>query len=30
MPAISTFNDFMTTTGPSYLTSADQVINEAV
>lgn len=30
MPAITTFNDFMTTTGPSYLTSADQVINEAV
>jgi len=30
MPAISTFNDFMTTTGPSYLTSADAVINEAV
>jgi len=30
MPAITTFNDFMTTTGPSYLTSADAVINEAV
>jgi hypothetical protein len=30
MPSISTFNDFMTSTGPSYLTSADQVINEAV
>lgn len=30
MPAITTFNDFMTSTGPSYLTSADQVINEAV
>ena len=30
MPSIQTFNDFMTTTGPSYLTSADQVINEAV
>jgi hypothetical protein len=30
MPSISTFNDFMTATGPSYLTSADQVINEAV
>ena len=30
MPSISTFNDFMSTTGPSYLTSADQVINEAV
>lgn len=30
MPAITTFNDFMTTTGPSYLTSVDQVINEAV
>lgn len=30
MPSIQTFNDFMTTTGPSYLTSADSVINEAV
>jgi hypothetical protein len=30
MPSITTFNDFMTTTGPSYLTSADSVINEAV
>lgn len=30
MPSIQTFNDFMTATGPSYLTSADQVINEAV
>jgi len=30
MPSIQTFNDFMTTTGPSYLTSADAVINEAV
>lgn len=30
MPSITTFNDFMTTTGPSYLTSADAVINEAV
>lgn len=30
MPSIQTFNDFMTSTGPSYLTSADSVINEAV
>lgn len=30
MPSIQTFNDFMTSTGPAYLTSADQVINEAV
>jgi hypothetical protein len=30
MPSIQTFNDFMTSTGPSYLTSADAVINEAV
>ena len=30
MPSIQTFNDFMTATGPSYLTSADAVINEAV
>jgi hypothetical protein len=30
MPSIQTFNDFMATTGPTYLTSADQVINEAV
>jgi hypothetical protein len=30
MPSITTFNDFMTTTGPAYLTSADSVINEAV
>lgn len=30
MPSIQTFNDFMTATGPSYLTSADSVINEAV
>lgn len=30
MPSIQTFNDFMTTTGPSYLTSAEAVINEAV
>jgi hypothetical protein len=30
MPSIQTFNDFMTATGPAYLTSADQVINEAV
>ena len=30
MPSIQTFNDFMTTTGPAYLTSADAVINEAV
>lgn len=27
---IQTFNDFMNATGPTYLTSADQVINEAV
>jgi hypothetical protein len=30
MPSIQTFNDFMTSTGPAYLTSADAVINEAV
>jgi hypothetical protein len=30
MPAITTFNDFMTATGPSYLKGADKVINEAV
>lgn len=30
MPSIQTFNDFMATTGPTYLTSADAVINEAV
>ena len=30
MPSIQTFNDFMQTTGPTYLTSADAVINEAV
>ena len=30
MPSIQTFNDFMTTTGPAYLTSVDAVINEAV
>jgi hypothetical protein len=30
MPSIQTFNDFMTSTGPSYLTSADAVVNEAV
>lgn len=30
MPSIQTFNDFMTATGPSYLRSADAVINEAV
>jgi hypothetical protein len=30
MPAINTFNDFMTATGPSYLKGADKVINEAV
>lgn len=28
--ALSTFNDFMDTTGPSYLTGADQIVNEAV
>ena len=27
---IQTFNDFMNATGPTYLTSADAVINEAV
>jgi hypothetical protein len=27
---IQTFNDFMNATGPTYLTSADSVINEAV
>lgn len=30
MPSIQTFNDFMQTTGPTYLTSADAVVNEAV
>jgi len=30
MPSIQTFNDFMQATGPTYLTSADKVINEAV
>ena len=30
MPSIQTFNDFMVATGPSYLTSVDSVINEAV
>lgn len=30
MPSIQTFNDFMQATGPTYLTSADSVINEAV
>ena len=30
MPSIQTFNDFMATTGPTYLTSAEAVINEAV
>lgn len=28
--ALSTFNDFVNTTGPSYLTSAEEVVNEAV
>ena len=28
--ALSTFNDFMDTTGPSYLSGADQIVNEAV
>jgi hypothetical protein len=27
---LSTFNDFMTATGPTFLTGADQVVNEAV
>lgn len=30
MPSITQFNDFMQTTGPAYLKSADAVINEAV
>lgn len=30
MPAITQFNDFMASTGPAYLKSADQVIMEAV
>ena len=30
MPSITQFNDFMQSTGPSYLKSADAVINEAV
>lgn len=30
MPSLSTFNDFMASTGPSVLTSAEAVINEAV
>lgn len=30
MPSINQFNDFMQSTGPSYLKSADAVINEAV
>lgn len=30
MPSITQFNDFMQTTGPSYLKSAEAVINEAV
>lgn len=30
MPAITQFNDFMQSTGPAYLKSADAVINEAV
>jgi len=30
VPSIQTFNDFMQATGPSYLTTADSVINEAV
>ena len=30
MPSISQFNDFMASTGPAYLKSADQVIIEAV
>mgnify|MGYP003674623285 CR=1 FL=1 len=28
--ALNTFNDFMDTTGPSYLSGADQIVNEAV
>ncbi len=28
--ALTTFNDFMTATGPTFLTSADDVVNEAV
>lgn len=28
--ALSTFTDFVASTGPSYLTSADQLVNEAV
>ena len=28
--ALSNFNDFMNLTGPRYLTSAEQVVNEAV
>ena len=27
--ALSTFNDFVDTTGPSFLTSAEDVVNEA-
>ena len=30
MPSITQFNDFMASTGPAYLKSADAVINEAV